>query len=157
MRKLLLILGLVLSAMAAAPVGAQAAPVLAQSLCGTTCGTFQTWNGAGQQRASATGTAYGSIGRGTIVLLDRSADGVRGWSVAGYDRSVRLKDGWWKFTGVDMTFSTKKSWSFKILKARGINVRIVASGSTYIQGSGRYSINSSNWRTWPALGRRYFL
>src|SRR5437764_9014293 len=131
MRKLLLIVGLLLLAMAAAPVGAQAAPVLAQSLCGTTCGTFQTWNGAGQQRASATGTAYGSIGRGTIELLDRSADGVRGWSVAGYDRAVKLKYGWWKFSGIGMTFSTRKAWSFEILKAHGVNVRSVASCSTY--------------------------
>jgi hypothetical protein len=157
MRKLLLTLGLVLVVLAAAPVGAQAAPVLAGSLCGTTCSTFQTWNGAGQQRASATGTAYGSIGRGSIELLDRTADGVRGWSVAGYDRAVKLKYGWWKFSGIGMTFSTKKSWSFRILKAQGINVRIVASGSTYVQGSGLYSINGSNWRLWPSLGRRFYL
>jgi hypothetical protein len=157
MRKLLT-LGLVFAAMAAAPAGAQAGPVLARSLCGSTCGTFQTWNGAGDQRGSATGTAYGSIGRGTILLLDRTADGVRGWSVAGYDRSpVRLKYGWWKFQGTDMTFSAMKAWSFKIVKAHGINVRIVASGSTYVQGSGYYSINSSNWRSWPALGRRFSL
>jgi hypothetical protein len=159
MRKLIvLIVLIVLGAAAALPANALAFPALARSGCGSGCAAFQTSNGHGTLRASATGSAYGSVGSGSIWVLDRTSDGNRGWSVYGYERGpIRHSGGWREFRGVGMTFSMRNAWSLKIPSSSGIGVRIVANGNVTITGSGLYSINGSTWRTWPSLGRFFAL
>jgi hypothetical protein len=116
---------------------------------------LETRNGAGTLRASATGIGYGVVGKGSIWLLDRSADGHRGWSVSNANRRIHHSGNWWEMRGTNMSFFTQKAWSMRIY-ATGIKVRIVANGTLYLQGTGQYAFGST-WHNWPVTGRSYLL
>jgi hypothetical protein len=157
MRRILLFL--VVVAALAVPADALAFTSTTRAGCGTGCTVFQTANGKGSLRASAKGTGWGDVGSGQIWVLDRTADGVRGWWVGGYERGPIIHSGGWReFRGTNMKFSVQSAWSLRILNAGGIAVRLQSNtGDVTIAGSGKYSVNGGTWRTWPALGRLFFL
>jgi len=132
------------------------AVVLMAALPAVARADLETRNGDGTLRASATGIAYGAVGKGSIWLLDRTADGKRGWSVSGsVHRRIHHSGNWWEIRGSNMSFFTQKAWSLRIY-ASGIRVRIVANGTLYLQGTGRYAFGST-WHNWPVTGRSYLL
>jgi hypothetical protein len=126
---------------------------LMAALPATAFADLETRNGAGTLRASASGVGYGVVGSGSIWILDRSADGRRGWSVSNYHRKIHHTGNWWELRGTNMSFFTQKAWSLRIY-GTGIRVRIVANGTLYLQGSGRYAFGAA-WHNWPGTGRSF--
>jgi|1185.fasta_scaffold24444_2 hypothetical protein len=156
MRRVITLLVLVLAA--ALPADALAIPMSARAVCGSSCGSFETQNGNNSLRSSGKGIVYGTVDRGRVWLLDRQADGIRGWSIYGYERGpIRHRGGWREFRGANMTFSAHDRWGVRIVDGRGVDVRIVAAGSVTIRGWGRYSLNGSGWRSWPSFDRLFAL
>jgi len=149
---------LVLIAAAALPADAMAIPMATRASCGTSCGAFQTSKGAGYLRSSAKGIVYGTVSRGQIWMLDRQADGLRAWSISGYERGPIVHAGGWReFRGRGMTFSIHDRWSLRIVNGVGINIRIVADGNVTIRGQGLYALNGSSWRAWSSYDRYFSL
>jgi hypothetical protein len=112
-----------------------------------------TQRGAGTLRASGSGVSYGVVGKGTIWVLDRTADGHQGWSVSGWSKKIHHAGNWWELRGSHMSLQTQRTWSMRIYGS-GIQVRIVANGTAYLQGSGRYAIGRT-WHNWPAVGHSF--
>ncbi len=126
------------------------------------CGTLAAVHGGGVLRQTGTGVTYGTIGQGTIAILDRSTDGQVSYSVAGWDHHW-MKDGWAYFSGKGMSYLAKTSWTVRINGSWGISTTTRASGWGFIQGSGRWSLNgaggsnSTYWPGWPSGGRSFTL
>jgi hypothetical protein len=140
-------------------VGATAshgASLSAHTLCGSTCGTLSALRGSGTLHQTGTGVTYGSVGAGTIAVLDRSANGTRDFSVSGWSRSWK-KDGFVYFKGRRMTYFVDTSWTVRITGSSGIVANTVARGSGYIKGSGIWSVNTPAQKSWPWAGRSFQL
>jgi hypothetical protein len=113
-------------------------------------GTLQTDNAASTVRFDGSGVAYGSVaGQATIKL--------KGTSSVGHWSSRKRSDGWWVYTGRNMSLSVQGTFHLRIT-GTGIDVRVVADGSGFVKGTkGRYLLNSSGWRAMPAGGRSFSL
>jgi hypothetical protein len=135
----------------------------------TTCshgGTLGAVRGDGVLRETGTGVTYGTVGQGTIAMLDRSANGQRNFSVSGWDHHW-IKDGYDYYSGKGMSYLATTSWTVRINGSWGISATTRASGWGFIQSeggrSGGWSLNgaggsnTSNWPTWPTAGKSFSL
>lgn len=115
-------------------------------------GALQTDNASGTVKFDGRGVAYGRVnGKGTVRVKGTS------FSVGHWSSRKKSSTGWWVYTGKSMSFSVSSVVHLRI-KGGGIDVRIVADGTGYLQGSqGRYLLNSSGWRAMPAGGRSFSL
>ena len=126
------------------------------------CGTLGAVRGDGVLRQNGTGVTYGTIGQGTIAILDRSADGKVAYSVSGWDHHW-MKDGWAYYSGKGLSYLVKTTWTVRINGSWGISTTTRAQGWGFIQGSGKWSLNgaggsnSGNWPAWPSGGRSFTL
>jgi hypothetical protein len=134
----------------------------AQTTTCSRCGTLGAVHGDGVLRQTGTGVTYGTVGQGTIAILDRSDDGKVGYSVAGWEHHW-TKNGWAYFSGKGMSYLAKTSWTVRINGSWGISTTTRAHGWGFIQGSGKWSLNgaggssSSRWPDWPSGGRSFTL
>ena len=132
--------------------------LLSQTTTCSHCGTLGAVHGSGVLRQSGTGVTYGTIGQGTIAILDRSNDGVVAYSVAGWAHHW-TKNGWAYFSGKGLSYLVKTSWTVRINGSWGISTTTRAHGWGYIKGTGKWSlngaggINTGNWPSWPTAGR----
>ncbi|MGZ4481771.1 MAG: hypothetical protein ACXVY5_06160 [Gaiellales bacterium] len=132
----------------ALPATAHASPLLQPRGC-FACGTLSA-SGGGTLYQWAKGLSWGGIRTGTIVVLDRSDNGVRDWSVTGYDKKpYRRSDGRWVYQGTDMLFTASTSFFVK-LKGSGISVSTVATGTATVSGRGKYYLNGGGEHSWPS-------
>jgi hypothetical protein len=146
---------------AALLVGASSASAAlsARSVCGARCGTLEASNASGALTMAANGDVWGRIGKGVILLLDRSNPGSRGWSVSspgGPLRGTRVAGtNWFRYSGRNLSFSAYHKWTIKIRKASGIYLTAVAAGwvrlpvrgtftrnGIHIRGGARYALHS---------------
>lgn len=135
--------------------GAQSASAAlsARTVCGAKCGTFEASNARGALTMAANGDVWGRVGQGTILLLDRSNPGSRGWSVAGARGTRVAGTNWWRYSGRNLSFSAYHKWTIKIRKASGINLTAVAAGWVRVPTHGTFSRNGVHIRG----GARYTL
>jgi hypothetical protein len=139
----------------------------AHSYCGTNCGQMGAIHGSGTLVQSGTGITFGTVGSGTIAITDRSNDGVRDYSVGGWDRTW-TKSGTVYFKGKGMSYRVWTSWRVRITASWGISTSTTATGKGFIKGSGSsswassgWSLNgsggpdSSNWPLWPTAGKSF--
>ena len=139
----------------------------AHSYCGTSCGQVGAVHGSGTLVQAGTGITMGTVGSGTIAITDRSDDGVRDFSVGGWNRTW-TKDGIVYFTGKGMSYRAWTSWKVRISGAWGISTSTTATGWGFIKGSGSsswassgWSLNGSggpdtgNWPLWPTGGHSF--
>src|SRR5690349_22101809 len=98
------------------------------------CGTLGAVHGDGVLRQTGTGVTYGTVGQGTIAILDRSDDGKVGYSVAGWEHHWS-KDGWAYFSGKGMSYLAKTSWTVRINGSWCISTTTRSRGWGYNQGS----------------------
>jgi hypothetical protein len=115
-------------------------------------GALQTDRASGTVKFDGRGVAYGRVnGKGTVRVKGTS------FSVGNWSSRTRSSTGWWVYTGRSMSFSVSSTVHLRI-KGGGIDVRIVADGTGYLQGTqGRYLLNSSGWRAMPGSGRSFSL
>jgi hypothetical protein len=115
-------------------------------------GALQTDSAGGTVRFDGRGVAYGQVnGKGTVRVKGTS------FSVGHWSTRTRTSTGWWVYTGRGISFSVSSTVHLR-LKGTGIDVRVVADGTGYLQGSrGRYLLNSSGWRAMPSGGRSFSL
>jgi hypothetical protein len=136
---------------------AAAASFAPHVLCGSSCGTLAATKGSGTLRMTATGTAYGSVGSGTIAVMDRSSNGTRDFSVTGGWQHRWKKDGFVYYSGTNMSYFVTTSWTLKIYGKSGVTSSMTAQGHGYIKGSGRWSRNNHSTRNWPSAGQTFTL
>jgi hypothetical protein len=138
-------------------VGASSASAAlsARSVCGASCGTLEASNASGALTMAANGDVWGRVGKGVILLLDRSNPGSRDWSVTGA-RGTRVSGtNWWRYSGRNLSFSAYHKWTIKIRKSSGVYLTAVAAGwvrlplhgtftrnGVHIRGGARYSLHS---------------
>jgi hypothetical protein len=151
---LLTLLTLLLTVAGAAT--SQGAALSAHTLCGSSCGTLSALRGSGTLQQSGTGITYGSVGSGTIAVLDRSPNGARDYSVSGWSRTWR-KDGFVYFKGRNMSYFVDTTWTVRITGTAGIVTNTVARGYGYIKGSGVWNVNRNGQKSWPWAGRSFQL
>lgn len=132
---------------AALLVGASSASAAlsARTVCGASCGTFEASNARGALTMYANGDVWGRVGRGTILLLNRSDPGSRGWSVSGA-RGTRLTGGWWRYSGSNLSFFVGHKFTLKIRKSSGVNLTAVAAGWVRVPLSGTFTRNGVHIR-----------
>jgi hypothetical protein len=126
-------------------------------LCGSSCGTLAATKGAGTLRLTATGTAYGSVGSGTIAIKDLSNNGLRDFSVAGGWTKTWKKNGFVYYSGKSLSFFVSTSWTVKIYGKAGITSNATAYGHGYIKGSGSWNRNNHGSKSWPSAGQTFSL
>ena len=114
-------------------------------------------------RIYARGLTWATVGSGTVVIRDRSANHVRNFVVKHAARRHRTRDGRFVFSGRSMTVYVSTRFTLSI-RGRGINSGTVAIGRSYLRQfrgtrrSGSYSVNGSRrLRRWPTTGRRLLL
>jgi hypothetical protein len=151
------IIALAVAAFLAVSGSAGAATFTPHVLCGSSCGTLAATNGAGSFRLTATGTAYGSVGSGTIAIKDLSDNGSRDFSVSGSFSRVWKSDGFVHYTGKNLSYFVTTSWTLKVYGKSAITASATAKGHGYIKGSGRWSRNSHGAKSWPSAGETFLL
>ncbi len=148
---------LVLAVLGAAVVPATAhASLLLQPRACPGCVAISA-GGGGILSQSVKGLSWGSIASGTIIVLDRSDNGKRDWSVTGYDKKpYKRSDGAWVYqkstSGGLMCFTVSTSFFVK-LKGSGIGVSSVASGTATVSGRGTYNLNGGGPHRWTSTPR----
>jgi hypothetical protein len=95
---------------------------------------------------AARGVAWGQVGHGTILLLDRSNPGGRSWSVSGAGGHRVKGTNWWHYSGRGLTFSTWGTWTVKIRKAGGVYLSAVAAGWVRLPWVGTFVLNHHSIR-----------
>jgi hypothetical protein len=131
---------------------ADASTYSARVICGASCSVLQTENASGRVRVDGNGTAYGQVaGASTIRIKDRTRDGKKGFSVSGWTTRTKSSTGWWTFKGHGMSFLIEKAFGLRI-RGGQTDARVVASGSAYLSGTGRYQLNGV-WHTITLVGR----
>jgi len=116
----------------------------AHTVCGARCGTFEASNARGALTIAANGVAWGRVGSGTIMLLDRTSPGGRDWSVSGARGTRVAGTNWWTFTGRNLSFSATNRWTIRIRKAHGVYMTAVAAGWVHVPVAGSFTINGSH-------------
>jgi hypothetical protein len=124
-----------------------AAAVAVHSLSCSNCGSF-TASGDGWVGQTMTGTGWGSVANGTIRVKDLSPNDTRDFQVSHASSHRTLEDGTIIYSGKGMTFVAWTHWYVKV-KGTNVSVSTVAAGSAYVQGSGKYHVNSGAARSWP--------
>jgi hypothetical protein len=148
---------LIATALALPAAAAASTLYTAKSVCGTSCGTWQSSKGSGFARVWASGTGYGDVGSGSIWFKDRLANGKIDYSVSGWNKRIYRGDGWYEFRGTNMSFLATNKWVMKI-NASGVYARVVADGTVTLRGSnGTFAMNGGSWRHWPSVKRSYNL
>jgi hypothetical protein len=132
------------------------ASLSSHTLCGSACGTLSATKGSGTLRQTGTGVTYGTVGAGTISILDRSANGSRDFSVSGWSRTWS-KDGFVYYQGRNMSYLANTRWTVRITGTGGIVTNTVAQGYGYIKGAGAWSVNGGSQKSWPWAGRSFQL
>ena len=150
------IIALAIAAFLALAGTAGAATFSSHVLCGSSCGTLVATKGSGQLRLTATGTAYGSVGSGSIAIKDLSNNGYRDFSVAGWSRSWK-KNGFVFYSGKNLSYFVTTTWTVKIYGKSGITSSATAKGHGFIKGSGTWSRNSHGSKSWPSAGQTFDL
>jgi hypothetical protein len=157
---------LTLLLMLASTVTAYGVTLTAHVTTCTHCGTLGAVHGDGVLRETGTGVTYGTVGQGTIAMLDRSNNGVRNFTVSGWEHSW-LKDGFTYYSGKGMSYLATTSWTVRINGSWGISASTRASGWGYIasnaSNAGGWSLNggggsnTDGWPSWPVSGRSFSL
>ncbi len=132
-RVTLIALLLTLTSAVSASAASGAVRLSAHSYCGSRCGQVAAVHGAGTLQQWGTGVTYGTVGQGTIAILDRSNNGHRDFSVGGWERKW-TKNGFIYYSGKGMSYQASTTWTVKITASWGASTTTTAVGRGYIQG-----------------------
>jgi hypothetical protein len=151
MRRIVPLVALIAALLAGA--SSASAMMTAHTVCGSACGSLEVEHASGALTMAAKGVAWGQLGHGVIVLLDRSNPGGRDWSVSGAKGTRVPGTNWWRYSGRNLHVSTYGSWTMRIRKSGGVYLSVVAEGWVRLPRLGSFTLNHH----WVRGGARYTL